>query len=103
MKDLCTLAMEAKHHNEMLGRTIDAFIVPLEKWNRAIASEHHLVPDPEGCRVNKIIGIPVEVRPSLLSCVHRSITLNEEGKLGWLLNPDPFAGVVFEKADGGDG
>lgn len=41
---------------------------------------------------------PVEVLPTLMDCVLRSCALAVQGKVGWILNPNPFDKITVRPA-----
>jgi hypothetical protein len=96
MKTIIDLAPDAIAMARVLGREIFAFLVTAGSWNEII--DPHVIPDPFGTE-KKLMGIPVEVFPSLLACAQRAMCLESfQHRLGWVLNPRPFENLEVKPA-----
>lgn len=95
MSDLFRLANDAQMRAAMDGFKIEVFFVTVADWNKA--TDDHSVKDPT-CTENKLMGVPVELFPRIMDCTDRSVELALKGRVGWILNPDPFSKIEMKPA-----
>jgi hypothetical protein len=99
---LINLAAAALDKAKVEHYTIHGFLIERDDWNK-LCDELVTATDTR-CVANKLMGIPVEVLPNLMQCVERSIEMAMRfGKVGWILNPDPFSKIEMKPAFDAEG
>jgi len=102
MSDIMQLASEALMRSEIKGYKVDLFMVTVADWNEFADAQHHVVKDPSST-TNMLMGVPVELFARVLDCVHRSVELAINGRVGWILNLDPLSKIEMRPAFDAEG
>lgn len=98
MSDLCDLAATVIDHHTRRGVKVDAFVVPTPIWLKETALCPYLIADPHAKEGPSIMGIPVALGGDLVQCVEISLDYCRRGKIGWILNLNPFRNMVIKPA-----
>lgn len=94
MNDIAALANTVLMYHGLRGAKVDAFLIPKETLDRETMIAATIIDTGKAT----LCGVPVEVCGNLMHCVERSLDYCSKSKIGWILNLDPFRGMVFKPA-----